>query len=47
MSGILANGIQGLLDLFPALAGVFAGSILFFWLLALLGCLALCRRNKE
>ena len=47
MSGVLeAAGIGDLAALLPALGGVFAGCVVFFWLLALAGCRILSGRDK-
>ena len=46
MRGILTEGAQALLDLLPALGAVFAGCVVFFLLLAFLGCMVLCKKDK-
>lgn len=46
MNGLLDEGTQALLDLLPALGAVFVGCVLFFWLLALLGCYILGKGKK-
>lgn len=46
MSSLLDEGTQALLDLLPALGAVFVGCVLFFWLLALLGCLILGKKDR-
>lgn len=45
MNGLEAMG-GSILSLLPASLAVFAGCVLFFWLLALLGCRILSWRDK-
>ena len=47
MNGLPDEGTQALLDLLPALGAVFVGCVLFFWLLALLGCRILSKTDRS
>ena len=46
MSGLMGEGAEALPALLPVLGGVFAGCVLFFWLLALAGCRILSKKDK-
>ena len=46
MNAVAAEGAEALLRLLPVLGAVFVGCVLFFWLLALAGCLILGKKDR-